>query len=236
MPAPTVVLVYGWLGFRRILFWDYFRGVPAMYAEMGMRTLVPDLPWGGTTKQRSTSLADQLADEPGPLHLIAHSMGGIDARRYIAHLGGHARVASLTTLGTPHRGSMLAELVQRGLWPFRWLSGVHDLTPEAMARFNDETPDRPGIAYRSYSSARPVPEQPWLVRYFGRRLEAAEGPNDSQVSVHSSRWGEHLGTLHADHYELVGQNFWLNPFRHRERFAHLPVYRRIGEWILDASA
>ncbi|HXH64713.1 MAG TPA: alpha/beta hydrolase, partial [Mariprofundaceae bacterium] len=81
MAAPTVVLVYGWLGFRRILFWDYFRGVPALYAEMGIRTIVPDLPWGGSTRERSASLADQLSDEPGPVHMIAHSMGGIDARR-----------------------------------------------------------------------------------------------------------------------------------------------------------
>lgn len=235
MAAPTVVLVYGWLGFRRFLFWDYFRGVPALYARMGIRIIVPDLPWGGSTRVRSACLADRLAGEPGPLHLVAHSMGGIDSRRYIAHLGGHARVASLTTLGTPHRGSTLADVVQHGLWPFRWLPGVHDLTPEAMARFNDEMPDHPDVIYRSYSSARPVPEQPWLVRYFGRRLEAAEGANDSQVSAYSSQWATHLGTLHADHYELIGQNLWLNPFRRRERFDHLPVYRAIGEWILDIS-
>jgi triacylglycerol lipase len=236
MSSPTAVLVHGWLGFRRILFWDYFRGVSALYAQMGIRTLVPELAWGGGTRARSVELADQLAEEPGPLHLIAHSMGGIDARRYIALLGGYSRVASLTTLSTPHRGSMLADVVQHGLWPFRWLAGVHDLTPEVMARFNDETPDSAGIVYRSYSAARPVPELPWLVRHFGRRLEAAEGENDSQVSVHSSPWGEHLGTLHADHFELIGLNLWLNPFRRRERFAHLPVYRAIGEWILDTSA
>ena len=81
MPGPTAVLVYGWLGFERILLWEYFAGVPALYEAMGIRTRVPRLSWGGSTEVRSAQLAEQLESEPGPLHLIAHSMGGIDARR-----------------------------------------------------------------------------------------------------------------------------------------------------------
>lgn len=235
MPGPTAVLVYGWLGFERILFWEYFAGVPALYKAMGIRTLVPNLSWGDSTAVRSAQLAEQLADEPGPLHLIAHSMGGIDSRRYITHLGGHAKVASLTTLGTPHRGSMLADLVQHKplLSPFRRLAGLYDLTPSAMARFNADTPDHPDVRYRSYSSARPVADIPWLMRYFAKKLEAADGPNDGQVAATSSPWGEHLGTLHSDHLELTGHDVWLNPFRRRPPFDHLPVFKSIGEWILN---
>jgi len=235
MAGPTAVLVYGWLGFERILFWEYFAGVPALYKAMGIRTLVPNLSWGDGTEVRSAQLAEQLEGEPGPLHLIAHSMGGIDSRRYIMHLGGHAKVASLTTLGTPHRGSMLADLVQQKplLSPFRRLAGLYDLTPSAMARFNAETPDHPDVRYRSYSSARPVPEIPWLMRYFARKLEAADGANDGQVPASSSPWGEHLGTLAADHLELTGHDVWLNPFRRRPPFDHILVFKSIGEWILN---
>ena len=104
-----------------------------------------------------------------------------------------------------------------------------------MARFNADTPDHPEVRYRSYSSARPVAEIPWLMRYFARRLEAADGANDGQVAAASSRWGEHLGTLAADHLELTGHDIWLNPFRRRPPFDHLPVFQSIGEWILHAS-
>lgn len=39
-----------------------------------------------------------------------HSMGGLDARYYVAALGGSKHVASITTIGTPHHGSHIADL------------------------------------------------------------------------------------------------------------------------------
>jgi len=47
--------------------------------------------------------------------IVGHSMGGLVARAWIARLGGAARAARLVTLGSPHRGSLLA----RG-FPARW--------------------------------------------------------------------------------------------------------------------
>ena len=51
----------------------------------------------------------------GKAIIVAHSMGGLVARAWIARLGGAARVARLVTLGSPHHGSALA----RG-FPARW--------------------------------------------------------------------------------------------------------------------
>jgi triacylglycerol lipase len=45
------------------------------------------------------------------VHIIAHSMGGLDARFLIAKLGYGDRVASLTTVSTPHRGSNIADVL-----------------------------------------------------------------------------------------------------------------------------
>ena len=42
------------------------------------------------------------------MHLIAHSMGGLDARHMIVREGMAERVASLTTVGTPHNGTPVA--------------------------------------------------------------------------------------------------------------------------------
>jgi pimeloyl-ACP methyl ester carboxylesterase len=47
--------------------------------------------------------------------IVAHSMGGLVARCWIARLGGAARAERLVTLGSPHHGSLLA----RG-FPARW--------------------------------------------------------------------------------------------------------------------
>jgi triacylglycerol lipase len=230
---PTVVLIHGLFGFRRLLWIEYFQGVHQLYEEMGLRVVVPSLPWAGSIRQRTDSLAKQLKDEPGPLHLVAHSMGGLDARRWISCLDGGARVASLTTLATPHRGSAAANYVCRTYSLFRLSHGVHDLTTETVKQFNLGNPNHPNVIYRSYAATRPVEEQPWLVRHYGRIIQRVEGDNDSQVSIRSAIWGEHVVTLPCDHFELIFKNLWLNPFRSRNRYDPMPVYRAIGEWILQ---
>jgi triacylglycerol lipase len=45
------------------------------------------------------------------VHIIAHSMGGLDSRWLISKLGYGDRVASLTTISTPHRGSNIADVL-----------------------------------------------------------------------------------------------------------------------------
>jgi len=208
-----------------------------MLESMGFDVVVPRLPWGQNIKRRAGFLAGQLKHESGPFHLIAHSMGGLDARYYITHLGGHEKTASLTSLATPHRGSTAADHeMQTWYSPYRHLPAMANLTRSAMQQFNDHTPDHRNVIYRSYSATRRINELPWLTRRFGRLIAKVEGENDSQVSVASAQWGEHQGTLEADHFELIGLNIWLNPFSRRPRFDHLPVYRDIATWITQYEA
>ena len=42
------------------------------------------------------------------VHLLGHSLGGLVARYYIQKLGGHEKVHTCITLGTPHRGTHAA--------------------------------------------------------------------------------------------------------------------------------
>jgi len=230
---PVVVLIHGLFGFRRLLWLEYFQGVRRLYERMGLRVIVPSLPWAGSIEQRSQALAEQLADESGPLHLLAHSMGGLDARSWISNMGGGAKTRSLTTLSTPHRGSSASDHVCRTWSPFRLFPGARNLTTEAIKQFNHSTPNYLNVIYRSYSASRPVAEQPWIVRRYGRIIQQCEGDNDSQVSIRSAIWGEHVATLPCDHFELISRDFWFNPFKSRSVFHPLPAYRQIGEWILQ---
>lgn len=58
---------------------------------------------------------DMCRAKPGcdasKVHIIAHSMGGLDSRYLISKLGYGDRVASLTTISTPHRGSHIADVL-----------------------------------------------------------------------------------------------------------------------------
>jgi pimeloyl-ACP methyl ester carboxylesterase len=53
---------------------------------------------------------DEVREQVGAekVHLIGHSLGGLVARYYIQKLGGHEKVHTCITLGTPHRGTHAA--------------------------------------------------------------------------------------------------------------------------------
>jgi triacylglycerol lipase len=45
------------------------------------------------------------------VYIVGHSLGGLVARYYVQRLGGHSRVHTLVTLGTPHQGTFVAYLL-----------------------------------------------------------------------------------------------------------------------------
>jgi pimeloyl-ACP methyl ester carboxylesterase len=51
---------------------------------------------------------EKSGNRDGKLWLICHSMGGLVARYFCEHLGGHAYTRAVVTIGTPHRGSVKA--------------------------------------------------------------------------------------------------------------------------------
>ena len=226
----TVVLIHGLFGLRGRIGPDYFAKVRPRLERQGLRIVEPVLPWGRGIEDRGRALARRLDGLPGPLHLLAHSMGGLDARYWISRLDGARRCASLTTLGTPHRGSAAADC-PRTWFPHHLLAGVRDLTRTAMRDFNERTPDPAGIAYRAIAAERPPEELPWPLDHYGRLLEREEGGNDGLVSVRSAlRWDGHE-ILPCDHFELIGLDLWLHPWRTRPVYDIGAVYDEIGEWI-----
>jgi Palmitoyl protein thioesterase len=56
---------------------------------------------------------EQICEQTGHerVHVVGHSLGGLIARFHVQRQGGDARVESLVTLGTPHRGSVLAHVM-----------------------------------------------------------------------------------------------------------------------------
>lgn len=58
---------------------------------------------------RSRGPEQQRCRAAAKVNLVAHSMGGLDARWLISQLGYGDRIATLTTIATPHRGSAIAD-------------------------------------------------------------------------------------------------------------------------------
>jgi triacylglycerol lipase len=180
--------------------------------ERGFRVLFPRVAPTRGVVERAQQLREQIlrwTDEP--VNLIAHSMGGLDARYLVTHLGMAERVRSLTTISTPHRGSYLADWFlanYRQRIPLLLalealgmnLDGIRDCRPPVCKEFNDHTPDVPSVQYFSFAGSIPQARANPVLRRSWTLLYAVEGANDGMVSVASARWGEFLGTIPADHY------------------------------------
>ncbi|MFG0251939.1 MAG: esterase/lipase family protein [Phycisphaerales bacterium JB038] len=222
--AP-IVLAHGLLGFDRLRLLgvptvSYFRLIPDYLRRLGNEVVQTRVPATGSIEVRARALDAELTRLLGtrPCHLLGHSMGGLDARYFITHLGGAERVRSLTTLGTPHRGTIIADLFRRSSGGRRLLglarrfglsdAPARDLGTEHMARFNDQTPDDPRVRYFSVAGVKPVGQMDLLLRPSARILQRAAGPNDGLVSVTSAAWGEASLVWPCDHVDMVG---WPTP-------------------------
>lgn len=237
-PASALfVFVHGFLGFVRlpiVPFVRYFRGIPAELDRLGLRTLFPAVPRAGTVAARATALAGALeATGNGPIVLIGHSMGGIDARYLASKLDPERRVRAVVTVGTPHRGSPMARWALNGDLSFpssvlrAWRPALEELTRTACERRNERLLDRDDVAYLSCAGIRPPSEMAPPLSWLGRRIEAELGDNDGMVSVDSARWGRFLGKCKADHLELVGWHLRLPFGPYGRRFDHLGLFRAL---------
>src|SRR5262249_39068644 len=116
--AP-IVLAHGLFGFSRIrvgrlTLSSYFRGIPEALEAAGNRVLVTHVPAIAGIEKPARRLGEQICREFGdlPVHVIGHSLGGLDARRLLADPAWHGSILSLTTIGTPHLGTSLADFAK----------------------------------------------------------------------------------------------------------------------------
>ena len=174
-----IVLVHGLLGFGRvrvagITLANYFPGIAECLEAAGNRVFVPNLsPTAGVAvRARQLKTFIQRASPNEPVHLVAHSMGGLDARYMVSCLGMAKHVLTLTTLGTPHRGTSFADWgimrLERIVKPVFDFLGVpteafYDLTTTRCRHFNDRARcrRRPLFQHR-----RPLRRQPRQCRVF----------------------------------------------------------------------
>lgn len=122
VPSYPVILVHGFMGFDTLLCWRMFSQVRSFCESLGVRVLQPQLHPSSSIEYRARQLKVAIEEAYGVeqlVHIIGHSMGGLDAR-YLASPAGlncGARISCIVTLGTPHRGSPVAPLVPR---PLTW--------------------------------------------------------------------------------------------------------------------
>ncbi len=259
-----IVLLHGFLGWDQVFFLDYFYHIRKALQEEGFVVYAPQVNPVASVETRAKQLApllDQILKETGApkLNLIAHSMGGLDARWLIGH-GYEDKVASLTMIGTPNHGTPVSELVfnvfgtKNPLYKaFEFVAcailGKGQYKPSDMNlsenlrslsvdyvenEFNPSYPDSPNIYYQSYagvSSVAGFKTGDVLDVIFVPFLPAFKlgERNDGLVPEQSAIWGRFRGIFSADHANLIGQLFG----KTAKRFDHVKFYKKIAWELVD---
>ncbi len=222
LEAP-IVLAHGLFGFRRIglgpltLAW-YFRGIPGILRAAGNRVLVTRVHPTAGVARRSRKLAEQIdaAYPDEPIHLIGHSMGGLDAREMLSDPRWQGRTLSLTTIATPHLGSAIADFAKLRVGRIYSLlerlgidhRGFLDVTPASAEEFNRRNPPPDWLPLFSVAGAPAHDDVCWPLRRLHAALEELEGPNDGLVSVRSATaFGQVLPDWPVDHLRQMN---WLS--------------------------
>jgi triacylglycerol lipase len=215
-----LVLVHGAVFREKTLGVDYWSRIPRYLERAGVTVHFSNTgAWvtikanGEILKKTILGILEKTGTEK--VNIFAFSRGGLEARYMISCLDMGSRVASLTTMSSPHRGSRFVDILL-GMFPwlFRffaffqnpWGRLLGDLNPDFLtscrelgeawcSEFNRECPDIKGVYYQSYATklrfffGDPVLFFSWLLLWLD------DGPNDGICSVESAKWGNFRGVI-----------------------------------------
>jgi triacylglycerol lipase len=249
----NLVFASGFLVPQNILGINYFRDLKDHIGDRHA-TLFPVVPPLGSCADRAPKLAAAIQNKypNGEIHIIAHSMGGLDSRVLIARnlegLSNPGRIKSLTTVCTPHRGSPVADLVvgprpddhrRQAYDAIRHAIGLlgidtgalADLTTRGAAAIPDPRQTHPHIRYRSCcATGRPgLLSTCFLFALTHHHISSVTGQeNDGMVALDSAEYGEvQPSPWQCDHADAVGHNLDDPLNLGQSKFDHLAAYDAI---------
>jgi triacylglycerol lipase len=229
----------------------YFKGIATHLTKAGFDTYHTGVSFASGLEIRARELRDEISrilvlSGKDKAHIIGHSMGGLDSRHMIVHEGMGDKVASLTTIGTPHMGTSFADwgLTHGGDQLIRTLrktlnlEGFLTLTIEERRAFNEFARNqeaRNDVFYQTYAASQEPARIFAPLRLSWKIISRVEGDNDGLVSVESQRWVPELigddGTVKA-----VAQHPFPVPADHLNQIGwwDLDEMRRLKWWHLNA--
>jgi triacylglycerol lipase len=145
-------------------------------------------------------------------------MGGLDARHALTNVDDVAnRVETLVTIGTPHRGSPVADAIAGHTdslpipaFLFQALDrnpGLHDLTTDVATRFDESTPDVEGVTYIEVAGDASRAGRELLLFDLAAAIGHLNGEINDGVVTRSSALRDghrHLDDWPADHFGEMG--------------------------------
>lgn len=225
-----IILVHG-IMLKDVKFFRAFGQIEKVLKRNGFVAYTSDSDGVGTIENNAGQLKVQIErilqeESAEKVNLIAHSKGGLDCRYMIDRLGMKDKVASVTFLCTPHKGSRIASKlyglpkVIRNLiagWLNFWYKLYGDKHPDVLEACrqlsyapNGALENLSGydqIFMQSYSTVLKQSRDDFVMGiplYFSRRFE--NDYSDGLVSLESSKFAEYQGNCtdgSVSHTEIV---------------------------------
>ncbi len=228
----------------------YFKGISEHLQQHGFEVYKTGVSFAASVEQRSRELGEQvkeILDKSGQekVHMIGHSMGGLDARHMIIDEGMAKHVASLTSIGTPHLGTYFADwgLEHGGDEAIEALRRVIDLegfltlTRAERENFNERARHQEAtnsVVYQTYTAVQDREQVFGLLRLPWQIIFDEEGENDGLVPARSQAW---TAEIVSDAGEVKAVHQYRFPFAadHLNQIAwwDLDELRRAGWWRLS---
>ncbi|QQO09987.1 esterase/lipase family protein [Breznakiella homolactica] len=223
-----LVLVHGIVAHDRGGIIDFWGRIPKVLKSYGIDVYLGNTDswgdYGSNAKLLKQTIDDILAGtNKQKVNIIAHSKGGLDSRYLIWKYNFGEKIASLTTIGTPHHGVDIAELIdkqkivhsriaKKALHAFGKIYGDKDpnlynvntqLTPKYMKDFNEQVPMDNSVYYQSYYTTMRNSFDDLMFFYLHLFTKIKNGSNDGVVTKKSADWGENVfeikgGISHAE--------------------------------------
>ena len=223
-----VVLVHGIYAHDRKGRLKFWGRIPETLAKRGIQVFLGNTDaWGDVESNaavlKETTEKTTLETKKEKVNIIAHSKGGIDSRYLIWKYNFGNRIASLTTICTPHHGADIADLVdkhkivhtklsRKALKIFERLCGDanpdlynvnHQLTTKNMEAFNKKVQMDSSVYYQSLYTTMNNAFDDWMFYYPYLYTQKISGDNDGIVSEISAKWGNYTrkicsGISHAE--------------------------------------
>lgn len=226
MPTHTIILAHGVLGFGNLFGLpfpfqapiNYFNGVAEHLRRRVDTVIEPQVATIGSVQERGQKLQEVILAQPlgTRIDIIAHSMGGLDARYALASdLSVAKRVTALVTIGTPHLGSPVADAIFDPVHKIAAFipsfikdqsGALRDLTTYAAKSFNKKTKDVDGVHYLNIAGNASLGEKSFFNELATWLERSGYGINDGVVQKSSALYEghTHLPDWPVDHAGEIG--------------------------------
>ena len=223
-----VVLAHGIVAHDRKTFFDFWGRIPQTLTSMGIPVFFGNTDAWGSYESNALMLKatiEKIVLETNleKVNIIAHSKGGLDSRYLIWKHDFGGKIASLTTICTPHRGSEMANSMYSKKWIHTKLGRkfldvfgkvygdinpdiytlIYQLTTAYMQEFNEKVINDDRVYYQSFYTTMKNAFNDILFSRSYVSIKKKAGANDGAVSEYSAQWGDNVtkidgGISHAD--------------------------------------